>query len=644
MRTRRVTATAGLAALAAFLLAATAGATCDPPLVISQGGGSAKVLFILDNSGSMNEVVHADGYDPGLTYTGSFDPNHTYNISTDGNYTPAAFDTAWAATPSAYLVNSDQGESGQYPGNYLNWVYFHATATERAAIPAITRIQLAKQAVNTVLATAASNTQFGVMDFNGDNGGLLVSPMGTAPATISSQIATIRANSYTPLAETMVTALNYFQQTGASAPLQASCEKPFIVMVTDGYPTQDLNVPAYLQDYDQDGQDPGTCASLGAPYPNSMNCSGYVDDVATYLYKNDLRSDLAGVQNARTYVIGFDLDAPILQSTAMKGGGSYFSVSNPAGLADALAATFNLIAAQMSASAAVSVVSSESRTNNRLFRARFESQTWRGFVEAYALPYHTGDSPLWQAGQELQSRTPSSRTIFTSLTGTDRMDFTTTNAAILQTALGAADATQAQQIIDYTRGTAIDSTRDRGGWKLGDVVDAGPVAVGAPGGFSSDVSYNNFRTANMTREEMVYVASNDGMLHAFDAADGSEQWAYVPNSVLPRLQDLMSPDYCHEYFLNMTPAAYDLYLNGAWRTILVGGQERGGNGLFALDVTDPGANAVQVLWDVTLPQLKGSWNTPIVVHSQAHGGDVLVTGTGYDATASQASQIGRAHV
>ncbi|MCC6348448.1 MAG: hypothetical protein IT347_02520 [Candidatus Eisenbacteria bacterium] len=630
-------------ALACFVAAglAIAGpvlAACDPPLVVSSSGGRAKVMIILDSSYSMNEAMCSDDYDPGVTYTGNFTSGSTYNVSSDGTYTPSSFNSGWPTSPGAYLVNSDQGERGQYNGNYLNWVFFHATATQRAAIPAVTRIQMAKQAVNTVIGSG-SGADFGVMIFNGDNGGSLLSPMGTATATIQSQVNAVDANSYTPLAETMVTTLNYLSTTGASAPIQASCEKTFIVMVTDGFPTKDLNVPAYLQDYDQDGQDPGNCTSMGTGMPNSMDCSGYVDDVAAYLYRNDLRPDLDGFQNATTYVIGCDLDAPILQSTAANGGGAYFSVKNAAGLAAALDQVFDLIAAQMAASASVSVVSAEDRTNNRLFRARFESQSWRGFLEAYDLPYKAGDAPVWEAGGQLQGRSAGSRTIYTSSTGTNRTDFTSGSAASLMTLLGAADVTDAGQIIDYARGNAVTGTRDRGNWKLGDIVDAAPAMVGKPTGFNPFLNYAAFRAANAARPEMLYVGANDGMLHCFDATTGSEQWAYVPRTALPKLRDLMSPSYCHEFFVNLTPTVFDLYVNGGWKTVLVGGQERGGSGLFALDVTDPAAGNVQVLWDVDLGALKGSWNTPTLVRDRTLNRHVLAVGTGLAAAASQASLL-----
>lgn len=623
---------------ATMCVAGSAFAACDVPLSVSQSSGRAKVLIILDSSGSMNEAIVADGYDAGLTYTGNFTSTRTYNVSADGTYEPNDFNTAWPASPSAYLVASDQGEAGQYNGNYLNWVYFHATAAERGTIPAMTRIQMAKQAVNTVVA-GGSGVDYGVMIFNGDAGGRLLAPIGTNVDTLQLLVNSVHADSYTPLAETMVTALNYFSTPGASAPFQASCEKAFIVLATDGYPTKDLDVPAYLRDADGDGQDPGTCTSMGAPYADNMECSGYLDDVAYWMYRNDLRSDLPGTQNVTTFVIGCDLDAPILQSAAAEGGGAYFSVSNPTSLANALATTFNLIAAQMAASGAVSVVASEDRTNNRMFRARFESQTWKGFVESYALPYSAGDAPVWEAGALLRSRNAASRNIYTSSTGTDKAALVTASAASFVTLLGAADQTEASQIIDYTRGNAVTGTRDRGGWKLGDVIDAAPVMVTKPQGFKTYLGYSAFRAANAGRAEALYVAANDGMIHCLNPATGDELWGYVPKSVLPQLRTLMSTSYCHNYFVNMQPVVGDMYLGGSWKTVLIGGQERGGNGLFALDVTDPTAANFNVLWDVSLPQLKGSWNAPTLVRDRTRNGHLLAVGTGYDVASAQASLL-----
>ncbi len=638
----RILGLAVVAWMAAALPASLYAQTCDVPLPIIRTVGEAKVLIVFDTSGSMNEPVYHDNYDDTVAWTGNFNSaiNSYYYVTSAGNKTPRSFNAAWPNTPTAYLVNSDGGDSGWYPGRYLNWVYFHATAAERAAIPTMTRIQVAKDVIIKFVGSGSTNTSFGVMIFNGDDGGTMLSPIGTPVATIQAQVSGVEGDTYTPLAETMVDALTYFQSTGAGAPLTASCEKPFVVLVTDGHPTRDTSVPAYLQDADGVGPETTSCAALGAPFPDSYNCTSYLDDVVYYMYNNDMRTDLSGMQNVTTYVVGFNITAWILDDAAADGGGgALYSAKNATQLAAALASALSDIDKKVSAGTAVSVVSAEDQTDNRLYRARFESVSWRGFVEAFALPYSVGDSPIWDAGALLQTRAENTRNFYTSSTGTNKYAFTTANAATLQALLGAPDVAAATAVIQYTRGIDVAGYRDRDDWKLGDIVDSSPIAAGKPASFYDYLSYPSFRSANAGRPEMLYVGANDGALHAFNTPDGSEEWAYIPKNQLSKLDNLMDPAYCHEYFVNMTPAVYDMHVGGSWKTVVIGGQERGGTGLFALDVTDPTASGMKVMWDLNFPTLKGSWNRPTLVRDKINDEFRLFAATGLDSVTGTASLL-----
>lgn len=44
---------------------------------------------------------------------------------------------------------------------------------------------------------------------------------------------------------------------------------------------------------------------------------------------------------------------------------------------------------------------------------------------------------------------------------------------------------------------------------------------------------------------MIYVGANDGMLHAFKAADGLEQFAFIPSAVFGKLSSLTD---IHRYY------------------------------------------------------------------------------------------------
>ncbi len=614
-------------ALATMLVVAqtsVAHAVCQIPLAIGQNTGNANVLLLLDNSGSMNEALTHPSYNKNTNYSSGskrFDRTSDYDISVSGYYTPRTLSgsSSWANTPSVYLVASDQGEDGVYTGNYLNWLFYYATAAQRSAAPQVTRIQSAKSAINTFLGQI-TDCRLGLMEFSttGGDGGTILANMGSSVSTIQSLVTSTRGQTMTPLGETMVTGMTYYKRTDASAPIQAPCQKSFVVIVTDGLPTSDTQFPNYISDVDHDGY--------------------RLDDVAKYMYRNDMRTDMDGIQNIATFTVGFNVDnGSILQKTADVGGGDYFPVSDGAGLAAALTQSFNVIAARVAAGAAVSVVSSEDRNNNRLFRARYESLTWRGFLESFELPYHSGSSPEWDAGALLRDRAASGRTIYTSTNGTSLTAFTTANATTLRSYLGAADDATAQKIITYVRGDSTPNSRSRNNWKLGDIVDAAPVMVGKPNSYYDMAGYATYRAAQASRQEVLYVAANDGMLHCFSVADGSELWAYIPKDQLPNLSYLMDPTYCHQYYLNMTPAAYDVYVGGAWKTIVLGGEGQGGNGLFALDVTNP--TSPSLMWEISPTSLKGAYSPPTLVRDRTLNRQVFCIGTGYDASSAQTNLL-----
>jgi len=130
---------------------------------------------------------------------------------------------------------------------------------------------------------------------------------------------------------------------------------------------------------------------------------------------------------------------------------------------------------------------------------------------------------------------------------------------------------------------------------LGDIVNSQPLFVRGAAFSYGDTGYASFATSVASRQPMVYVAANDGMLHAFtagnDSTGGEEQWAYIPRAVLPRLHKLADANYSnlHEYFVDGRPVRDDVYDSGTgtWKTILVGGLNKGGRAYYAIDITNP---------------------------------------------------------
>ena len=110
----------------------------------------------------------------------------------------------------------------------------------------------------------------------------------------------------------------------------------------------------------------------------------------------------------------------------------------------------------------------------------------------------------------------------------------------------------------------------------------------------------------MSRKKSVaFVGANDGMLHAFGTT-GAELFGYIPSSVLPKLKELPLSPLVWQPLVDGPLTLGDVYVGGAWKTILVGGLGGGGSAVFGLDVTGvtqtTGSGtfaASNVLFDVT---------------------------------------------
>jgi type IV pilus assembly protein PilY1 len=175
---------------------------------------------------------------------------------------------------------------------------------------------------------------------------------------------------------------------------------------------------------------------------------------------------------------------------------------------------------------------------------------------------------------------------------------------------------------------------------LGDIVTAKPVYVGTPDKGYGDTNYAAFAdpTTNLlAKQPVVFAAANDGMLHAFDSANGNELWAYIPGLVLPKLYTLADKQYPlrHQFFVEGTPVVGDICPNapstpcqaGEWKTILVGGLSGGGTGYYALDITDP--QKPKLLWELNDPNMGYSFGVPQITKLDDGTWVVLLT-SGYD--------------
>ena len=618
-----------------WLLALGAGGAmaqdCEVPLFVQQAAVGANVMMVADNSGSMNAAVYHMAYDPHTTYSGNFNTNSTYYISSDGFREPRDFNWYWPNSPSVYLVNSD-GEQGRYMGNYLNWLFFHATDEQRIEVPRVTRIQVLKEVLVEIV-NRSEKLDFGLTIFNNSVGGKVVAPCGVDHDDLIDIVEGIRANTWTPLGETTEVVARYFMDSGSGAPITAHCQQNFCIIVTDGLPTMDRN-PQFIRDEDGDGNEPGSCASIGAPYSESNDCSDYFDDATYFMAHEDLRSDLDHDQFVSTYVVGFHERGELIQEAAHNGDGLFFFAENAVEMVMSIEFALQDILRRISAGSAVAVVSTERGTDDRLYRGKFMPEDWTGFLECYALPYEDGDAAIWEAGAILKNSLASgyTRDIFTAL-GDEKIPFRDSAASELQASLGAASVEEAMDLINWGRGVNVEGYRDRDGWPLGDIVHSTPVVVGVASTFDDSEEFANYYTYTETRKKMVYVGANDGMVHAFNAFSGEEEWAFVPEFALPVFSALADSGYCHRYTCDQTVTVKDIQVDGTWRTIMVSGGREGGGHLFALDVTNP--DDPEVLWQRALPNGALPYESEVEIVNIG-GRAVALVGSGLDESVTSA--------
>ena len=580
----------------------------------------------------------------------------------------------------------------------------------------------------------------------------------------------------------------YIYTPGSGTPLSVPCRHTSIIIVTDGEPTMDLDIPPEVRDYDHDGNDPIPQGANPHDYPWESDGSDYLDDVALFMHTNDLRSDLEGAQNVDIYAIrAFGKASVKTLSDAAKNGAfidynnnnypdlreewdadgdsvpdAYFEAPSGYQIQKALLKILSIILERISSGTSLAMLSSSVTGEGTALEAYFvpvlheglRKVTWLGYLQALWVdawgnfredshhdlmlqltkdtivrfrfernktevlkypdsdgdgipdtPYPTSTTDLnhvnalWRAHDLLAKKNFSDRRIYAAIdgaTGETLVKFVSSNAAELKDYLNVVSMTEATNVIEYILGKDLENIgyRDRTvtighsqyEWKLGDIVYSSPTFVGAPSErydiIYKDQTYKEFFNKYKDRRRMVYVGANDGMLHAFNAGKylkgsddwvlkiegdgyrvGDEMWGFIPRNVLPHLKWLADPDYCHVYYVDLTPKITDARIfnddathpNG-WGTVLIGGLRLGGGKItangktfsssyFALDITDPDKTQPTLLWEFKDNDLGYTTAFPTIVRrgpKNLTGSWYLVFGSGpneLDGESTQSSHI-----
>ncbi len=471
-----------------------------------------------------------------------------------------------------------------------------------------------------------------------------------------------------------------------------ACQKNFAILFTDGYWSG--SNPEGIGDEDGDGK------------------TNTLADVAKYYYANDLNDTLpnnvppdsfntarhqhlvtfgvtfgvfGGLQdtdgdgwpdkdkNGNDWLLAEDSNWGNISSNpgrvddvwhaAYNSRGAFISAQNPQQLLEGLGKALDNIVLRTSSASSVALSTGNISSESNVYQAIFNSEDWSGQLLSFPIKSDStqsdfgeldtsGSGPkgsVWDAGSKIPSH--DSRTIVT-WDGSSGVPFRWGRLSDAQRSMLGSAA-----VLDYLRGDHSQEERNGGtfrnrGSRLGDIVNSDPIFVGSAAYRYQMDGYAEFQENKAGRTEMIYVGANDGMLHGFDAKWGTELFAYVPGKVYDNLASLTDPGYSHRYFVDGSPTASDVYFGGIWRTVLAGGLNKGGRGIYLLDITDPDAfsseneAADKVLWEFTDdddPDLGYTYGKPTIARMQNDRWAVIF-GNGYNNTGSGHSVLYIAYI
>src|SRR5690554_1830271 len=499
-----------------------------------------------------------------------------------------------------------------------------------------------------------------------------------------------------PLEGTMQTATDYFtgrantqgsrfrpsQGYRSDLSIPRSCGVNSAIWITDGLPSVSPNGSPL-------GDDPVE-AMLGAR-----------DAIKSFYDSTGEHADLEGP--VKTYVVGFALppgvselfanhdefttDNPLDVLAAAGGTESAFDANDEESLISIIDDIFSDILDESRGSAASAAASSTSlQTDTAIFVAGFDSTDWTGELKAYRVERRDADDDklldsdaAWNAEEKLPA--PSERNIITWVPDSGAAGavswakgatkpFEISNdsneglSAAQVTALSGGGVA-AEDVVNWLRGdrskegTNASDLRRRSR-VIGDIVNSSPLYIRNQNFnyqiFTADDGgdkYTEFLEANRSKAPLIAVASNNGMLHVFDARlpcrsgettetdgcssdGGKEVFAYVPNALMSRLPSLVKQDYDRQYYFDGSPRIGHVYDGTKWRRILVASLGAGGKAVVAIDV-----DSQEVLWEIdsTHDSDLGYVLGDPILGKAASGEWITVIPSGYDSVNKKASLI-----
>ncbi len=591
----------------------------------------------------------------------------------------------WGSWPTSQSITV-------FDGNYLNYLENPVTIMD-------SRINIVQNTATAIL-NSIEGINVGIMRFNNQEGGPVLQDLKSLDANRTEIINTINAipsGGWTPVSETVFESALYWRGLPAhygnlinehttdplalvstnppiyEQPTSVACAKNFNVVLTDGAPTQDVGAAALV-----DGL-PNWGTTLGYSGCTGTGDGACLDDIAAYLFNDDIDPDLPGTQTVTTHTIGFAIDLPILEEAALRGGGSYFRADDVTSLAQALLEIVNDIQDRNLSFAAPAVaVNAFNRTQNLndLYLTTFkasESVRWPGNLKKYRISggqivdrndvpavdpntglFYDSAASFWTTGADGNNITiggavenlpaPASRRMFTNNTANNDLTvaanaLTPSNATSFTQAdfglTGSAGEPTVEELIRWVRGEDVrDEDLDPATTtikQMGDPLHSQPAAVVYGGTEASP-------------DVVVFTATNQGSVHAIRGDTGEELWSFLPKEHLANLPmyyfNAEAPFKFYGVDGDIVPVVADRDDDGVIEpgdgdfVYIIFGMRRGGNAYYALDVTDK--NNPVVKWRISTPDFGQTWSRPTVAKVDMNypglNNDkaVVIFGAGYD--------------
>ncbi len=602
---------------------------------------------------------------------------------------------AWHASSANEIDWRAREEATIFSGNYLNWYYGPSQPRTRLDVVQTVVDDLLETLDGVNVGLMSFNPVAGAAGSDGGSISVAVADVATNRTALRAAVAALTPSAGTPLAETLFEARQYFAGNDVTfgsasvaaarvagnasrydSPVEEPCQQNFVVLLTDGEPTGDNEADEdILAMRDAENASFGeltggaVCdveawSGLELAAPPSGEMSHCLDDVAHFLYEGDISSAHAGKQRVRTVTVGFTVDLPVLESAAQRGNGRapgdsegvYFAANDAASLVSAFSEIVTGVqrtAASFTAPAVPVDAFNRAQSSNDLLVGVFEPSPdfhWPGNLKKYRLRddgaivdarnaaavdsvtglFVDGTQSYWSAtldGADVTkggaaSLIPAPRLVYSNLSGSVRLSDPANRVSLANTgitdemlALGATTWTR-DDVIGFINGFDPASGRQRG--QMGDPLHSQPVPVlYGPG----------------PHDGLVFVATNDGFLHAFDAATGIEQWAFLPREFLAAQVELLDN--------NPFPAKHSAVdgpirvqtVEPGKRVYLFVGMRRGGRFYYGLDISDRADP--RLLWRRDGAHWSGlgeTWSPPaptrVKIGSTEHV--ALVVGGGYE--------------